>query len=335
MIWRMDMKIQAVKFQYALLMLVAALTSFLVAGVISAQEPQSKTASSAHVVPPKTFATPEEAAKELVAAADKFDTAAFEQILGSAGKDLVITTETPNDQEISKTFAELAHEKQSISIDPKNPNLALILVGNKEWPFAVPLVKKGGKWSFDQAAGREELVYRRIGSNELATIQVLLGIVEAQDDYAEQKHDGSEVNQFAQRIISTPGKQDGLAWQTADGAWAGPVGENVAKAIEKGYTDKSPYLGYYYKILKGQGPAAPLGEMNYFVGNAMIGGFAVAAAPAEYSVTGVKTFIVSDDGVVYEKDFGPTTAEQFKKLELFNPDKTWTPVDQTNGEDEP
>jgi hypothetical protein len=135
------------------------------------------------------------------------------------------------------------------------------------------------------------------------------------------------VNQYAQRIIATPGKQDGLAWQTADGTWEGPIGENVAAAIEKGYSAGQPYHGYYFKVLKGQGPSAPLGEMDYVVAGAMIGGFALVAAPAEYAVTGVKTFIVGNDGVVYEKDFGDATLDEFKKMERFNPDTTWTPVE--------
>jgi hypothetical protein len=135
------------------------------------------------------------------------------------------------------------------------------------------------------------------------------------------------VNQYAQRIVSTAGKQDGLAWQNPDGTWGGPLGEKVARAIEQGYTiGAEPYHGYFFKILKGQGPAAPLGEMDFVVEGVMIGGFALVAAPAEYGVTGVKTFIVSHDGVVYEKDFGPKTLEEFKKMERFNPDKSWTPV---------
>jgi Protein of unknown function (DUF2950) len=135
------------------------------------------------------------------------------------------------------------------------------------------------------------------------------------------------VNQYAQRIISTTGQRDGLAWQNPDGSWGGPIGEEIARAIEQGYSPDAPsYHGYVFKILKGQGPDAPLGEMDFVVKGIMIGGFALVASPAEYAVTGVKTFIVSDDGVVYEKDFGPATLEEFKKMELFNPDSSWTPV---------
>ena len=144
-----------------------------------------------------------------------------------------------------------------------------------------------------------------------------------------QKREGYDVNQYAQRVISTPGKQDGLAWRNADGTLGGPIGEKIAQAIAQGYTSKEePYHGYFFKVLKGQGPAAPLGELDYVIKGVMIGGFALVASPAEYRVTGVKTFIVSNDGVVYEKDLGPSTLDEFKKMERFNPDKTWTPVEE-------
>jgi len=191
----------------------------------------------------------------------------------------------------------------------------------------VPIVKAGGKWSFDAEAGRQELFNRRIGSNELDAIDICRGYVDAQYEYAFQKREGFDVNQYAQRIVSTPGKQDGLAWQNPDGSWGGPIGEQIARAIEQGYSSNpDPYHGYFYKILKGQGPAAPLGEMDFVVKGVMIGGFGLVATPAEYGETGLKTFIVSDDGIVYQKDFGPASLTEFSKMELFNPDKSWTPV---------
>src|SRR5262249_46183555 len=154
------------------------------------------------------------------------------------------------------------------------------------------------------------------------------GFVEAQHEYALTKHDNSHVNQYAQTIIGTPGKQDGLAWQKPDGTWDGPVGENVARAIARGYSGKAdePYHGYFFKVLSGQGPAAPLGQMDYMVNGAMIGGFALIAFPAQYRVTGVKTFIVGSNGVVYQKDLGVNTLDVVKNIERFNPDKSWTPV---------
>ena len=290
------------------------------------------TAATSGAAPPAsqamTFSTPELAAKALVDAADQFDTPTLIKIFGPEGDDIVFSGEVAQDRQRATDFAAEAHEKMTVSVDPKSGKRAFVLVGNEDWPFPVPLVKVGDKWHFDSAAGRQELLYRRIGANELDAIQIANGYVDAQEEYALQPREGYEVNQYAQRILSTPGKQDGLAWQNADGTWGGPIGENIAKAIAQGYSTKEePYHGYFFKILKGQGPDAPLGEMDYVIKGAMIGGFALVAAPAEYRVTGVKTFIVSNDGVVYEKDLGPNTIDSFKKMELFNPDKTWSPVE--------
>lgn len=304
-------------------LVLAILFGFLLTALPSARQTPSAPAPATSV---RTFATPAEAMEALVTAAEKFDEQAILQTFGPAGKDILLTAEPPHDREIAQTFVALAHEKKAVSIDPRNSNHAVILVGQEDWPFAVPLVRKSGKWSFDTPAGIRELTYRRVGGNELDAIEIAQGFVEAQEEYALQKHDGSTVNQYAQRIISTPGKEDGLAWRTADGKWEGPIGENVANAIEKGYAEGQPYHGYYFKVLKGQGPAAPLGAMDYVVEGAMIGGFALVAAPAEYASSGVKTFMVGNDGVVYEKDFGDRTPEEFKKMERFNPDGTWTPV---------
>jgi hypothetical protein len=281
----------------------------------------------ATVVTPKTFPTPQAAAEALITAAEKFDVTALEEIFGPAGKDIIQTGEPARDQEIAKQFAEQARTKMDVAVDSKTKNRAFISVGSDSWPFPVPIVKSGNAWSFDSKAGLREILLRRIGRDELDAIQICRGFVEAQHEYAMKKHEGSTVNQYAQKIISTPGKQDGLAWRNPDGTWGGPVGENVARAIERGYTNRNePYHGYFFKVLKGQGPAAPLGQLDYVVNGAMIGGFALLAVPAQYQVTGVKTFMVSNDGVVYEKDLGPNTLELAKKIERFNPDKTWSPV---------
>jgi len=276
----------------------------------------------------RTFDTPQQAAKVLIAAAEKFDVAELGQIFGPGGEDIVVSGEYAQDRQHVANFVAEAHEKNSVSVDPKSGNRAFLLVGNEDWPFPVPLVKHGDKWSFDAKAGRQELLYRRIGANELDAIAICRGYVEAQQEYALQPREGYDVNQYAQLIISTPGKQDGLAWQNADGTWGGPVGEKIARAIEQGYTiSVDPYHGYFLKILKGQGPAAgPLGEMDFVVKGVMIGGFALVAAPAEYGATGVRTFIVSQDGVVYDRDFGSATLAEFEKMQRFNPDKFWTPV---------
>jgi hypothetical protein len=295
-----------------------------------AQESTAKKTSpvpAAPVAGARSFGTAQQGADALVDAAEKFDVDALTQIFGPGGEDIVFSGEFAQDRKHAADFAAEAREKKSVAVDPKSGNRAFLLVGNEDWPFPVPLVKKGDKWSFDANAGRQELLNRRIGANELDAIAVCEGYVEAQHDYALQKREGYDVNQYAQLVISTPGKQDGLAWQNPDGTWGGPVGEKIARAIEQGYTPGSePYHGYFFKILKGQGPAAPLGEMDFVVEGVMIGGFALVASPAEYGVTGVRTFIVSHDGVVYEKDFGPKTLDEFSKMERFNPDKSWAPV---------
>ena len=300
----------------------AVLLSFLIA--LGSHTPTN--AASAAVA--KKFATPQAAADALIDAAEKFDVPALDAIFGAAGKDIIHTAEPARDQEIAKQFAEQARAKMVVSVDAKSKNRAFLMVGHDGWPFPVPIVKSGTMWSFDSKSGLQEILLRRIGRNELDAIEICRGFVEAQHEYVLTKHGDSSVNQYAQKIISTPGKKDGLAWQQADGTWGGPVGENVAKAIERGYKTgkEQPYHGYYFRVLKGQGPAAPLGQMDYVVNGAMIGGFALIAVPAQYRVTGVKTFMVSNDGVVYEKDLGPNTLELAKKIDRFNPDKTWSPV---------
>ncbi len=275
-----------------------------------------------------TFATPEAAAEALIRAAEQYDIPALQQILGQDGMDLVVTEDTVQDRNQMASFAAEARQLSRIERDSGQESATLV-VGSEEYPTPIPIVEGNGRWRFDTSAGREEILYRRIGRNELNAIEVCRGFVEAQWDYASEKHDGAIVNQYAQRIISTPGKQDGLAWQAADGTWQGPVGEDIARVIAEGYSSRTePYHGYYFKVLKGQGPAAPLGEIDFLVGGAMIGGFALVAAPADYAITGVKAFMVSHDGVVYEKDLGPTTLEQFRAMERYNPDSTWVPVQQ-------
>jgi hypothetical protein len=288
--------------------------------------PQTKAATA----PPteKTFDTPQQAADAMILAVKNDDEAALLEIFGPDGKDFVDTKDSVQDKNSRAAFASLAQEKMQVVIDPHNPDRAILSVGNEDWPTPVPIVKRGGKWHFDSKAGRSEILDRRIGANELTAITICRGYVDAQNEYAEQIHDDSGVNQYAQQIISTPGKQNGLAWQNPDGTWGGPVGEAAAKALAEGYVNKhQPFHGYYFKVLKGQGPAARLGQINYVIEGAMIGGFALVAVPAEYGVTGVMSFVVSYDGVVYEKDLGPDSLSIVQKMELYNPDKTWTITD--------
>ena len=302
----------------------------LCTSILSAEQPPAKNPPATNVgsaAGPEGFGTPQQAADALVDAADKFDVVRLAQIFGPTGHDVVFSGEFSQDRKHAADFASEAREKKSVSVDPKIGNRAFLIVGNEDWPFPVPIVKKDSKWFFDAGAGKQELLYRRIGANELDAIQICHGYVDAQYDYAFQRREGYDVNQYAQRIVSSPGKQDGLAWQNPDGSWGGPIGEKIAAAIEQGYTSGAePYHGYFFKILKGQGPDAPLGEMDYVVKGVMIGGFALVAAPAEYSVTGVRTFIVSQDGIVYDKDFGSKTLDEFQRMERFNPDKSWHPV---------
>ena len=276
----------------------------------------------------KEFSSAKEASDTLTRAADVFDVVALKEILGPDAADLINSADPVADKKRAADFAAKAKEKTSLNVDPKNPKRTILSVGNDDFPLPIPIVQHKEKWIFDTKAGRNEILMRRIGTNELDAIEICRGFGEAQHEYAQEKHDDSPVNQYAQKIISTAGKHDGLAWQNPDGTWAGPIGENVAKAVAEGYSDKTqPYHGYFFKVLKGQGPAAPLGQMDFVVKGVMIGGFALAAAPAQYRVTGVKTFIVGSNGVVYEKDLGPDTLKTFAGLDRFNPDKTWRPTD--------
>ena len=277
----------------------------------------------------RTFSTARAAADALVPAAEKYDVAALLDILGPEGKALIVSDDPVLDKNIAAQFAEEAKKKLEVVPDAKNPKRATLIVGAEDWPMPIPLVETAsGTWRFDTAAGKHEIVLRRIGRNELDAIEVCHGYVEAQEEYASEPRGDSKVTQYAQRVIGSAEKQDGLAWRDKDGTWRGPIGQKIAGAIAEGYSNKyEPYHGYYFKILKGQGPAAPLGRLDYVIKGMMIGGFALVAAPADYRVTGIKSFVVSNDGVVYEKDLGPKTLDTFRSMELFNPDNTWSPVE--------
>jgi Protein of unknown function (DUF2950) len=278
--------------------------------------------------PQKTFSSPQQAVEALIAAASNYDVPTLMEIFGPDGKDFIASSDPVQDKNRAEAFAAEAREKNVVTVDPKNSARAILVVGNEDWPFPVPLVKQNGRWSFESKQGREEILFRRIGANELDAIEVCRGYVEAQKAYALQIHDNSGVNQYAQKVISTPGKHDGLVWRNEDGTLGGPISEPIADAIEEGYSSKyQGYHGYYFKILKGQGPAAPLGQLDYVIEGIMIGGFALVAVPVEYRVTGVKTFMVSYNGIVYEKDLGPDSLNIVKKMERYNPDKTWHRTD--------
>ena len=289
----------------------------LAAAVLAAEPPKAQ----------KTFPTPKAAADALIAAAERFDVPAILEILGPDGKDLVDSNDPASDKSQAAELVKQARAKLVATPDPKNPGRATIVVGNEDWPLPIPVVKGAAGWRFDTAAGKKEILLRRIGRNELDAIEVCHGYVEAQEEYASEPRGHATVVQYAQRIVGSADKQDGLAWRDADGTWRGPVGEKIARAIAEGYASKGePYHGYYFKILKGQGPSAPLGALDFVVDGMMIGGFALVASPAEYEVSGIKSFIVSHDGVVYEKDLGKETLKAFQAMSLFDPDPSWTPV---------
>jgi hypothetical protein len=281
--------------------------SCVFAALVHATPQSSQTATTGAYPVQTSFGTPKLAAEALIQAAATYDVPALMGMLGVDGKDIVSSADPARDKSNAASFAAEAHEKTEVATDPKNPHRAVLSVGNEEWPLPIPIVKKEGKWYFDTKVGLKEILYRRIGTNELDAITICRGYVEAQKDYAEQIHDDSGVNQYAQRIISTPGKQDGLAWQNQDGSWGGPVGEAIAKNLVEGNASQGkPFHGYYFKVLKGQGPDAPLGKLDYMIEGAMIGGFALVAVPADYRVTGVKTFMVSYNRLSTRRIWEPT-----------------------------
>lgn len=299
-------------------------------GSLASAQTQAKQFLGASNTPVKqrSFETPQLAADALIKAAETYDVPALLDIFGPEGKDFVASADPVADKAKAQEFIEKAHEKNTVSVEKTK---ATLLVGNDQWPLPIPIVLRQGKWFFDTKAGKNEILFRRIGANELDAIKICRGYVEAQKEYVTTLRDDSKLHEYAKKVISTPGKHDGLVWRNDDGTPGGPISEPIARAIEQGYTDKAqPYHGYYFKILNGQGPAAPLGQLDYVIHGYMIGGFALAAFPADYRVTGVKSFIVNHYGIVYEKDLGPNTLKIGKEMDRFNPDKSWR---VTNDED--
>jgi len=276
---------------------------------------------------PLTFATPEEAAHALVAAASRNDSAAMLNLFGPAGKDIVESGDPAAQKEARAEFARRAGEKLRVNVDPANQDHATIVVGQDDWPVPVPLVRSAGKWHFDIGRGRVEILARRIGRDELSAIEVCRGYVEAQMDYAKHDQTGGGMLAYAPKIIATPGKKDGLYWAGAPENLVPKSFADAAAVLLAAEGKKpAPYHGYFFHILKAQGPDAEGGAVDYVVKGKMIGGFALVAWPAEYGVSGVKTFIVNHHGIVYAKDLGATTAATARQMVRFNPDKTWKRV---------
>jgi hypothetical protein len=276
----------------------------------------------------QAFTTPGEAASALVDAAKTGDRKAIVTVLGPDGIDIVSSGDEVADAATRQKFVAAYDAKHLISMD--GGDKATIIIGQDDYPLPIPLVRKDGKWQFDTAAGRQEILARRIGKNELDVIQTCLAYVDAQNDYADKNRGGAGV--YAQRIVSRPNKKDGLYWPTSPGEEPSPLGAFVAEATAQGYRAGAtpiPYHGYYFKIITKQGAAAPGGELEYIVRGKMIGGFALVAYPAEYRNSGVMTFIVSHSGIVFQRDLGPATAKVAQRMSSFNPDKGWQKVADT------
>src|SRR5215471_12607636 len=253
------------------------------------------------------FKTPEAAVEALVAAARSGDRRTVLSILGPGSQELVSSGDPVADSNVKQEFLAAYDAQHRLVTESGKPSV--LVVGNNDWPFPIPIVQRDGQWSFDTAAGREEILARRIGRNELAAIQASLAYFDAQNEYADLFKDKTGQAVYAQKVVSSPGKKDGLYWPTSGSEPDSPLGEAVASATQQGYRVGAgePFHGYYYKILTGQGPNAPGGPVDYVVRGNMIGGFGLVAYPAEYGNSGIMTFIINNDGDVYERDLGPRT----------------------------
>ena len=275
----------------------------------------------------QSYTPPDAAVSALASAAKSGDRKGILTILGPAAADIVSSGDEVADTATRERFIAAYDAKHQIAKD--GDSKATMVIGADDFPFPIPLVRKGEAWQFDTAAGRLEILYRRIGRNELDAIQASLAYVDAQYEYADKDH-GAGVGVYAQRIVSQPGKKDGLYWPAAAGEEESPLGELVAAATAQGYRvggARAPFHGYYYKVLTSQGPNAPGGELDYVVHGKMIGGFGLVAYPAEYGNSGVMTFVVNHNGTIWQKDLGAQTAQLAERMTSFNPDQTWKKVD--------
>jgi len=306
-------------------MLVIGITTAMAAEELSVakQQPQGK-----------AFTSPEEAVKALVDACKRNDTQELLAIFGPEGKDIVASGDDVADKTQRDRFVQ-NFEAQN-RLEQKNPATTILCVGKEDLPLPVPIVKKGEKWCFDAAAGKEEILNRRIGRNELSVIEVMHAYVDAQREYATMKGSGNApLVEYAQKVWSDEGKKNGLYWPAKEGEEMSPLGPLVAQAITAGYQKKkdapTPYQGYYYKIVKAQGKNAPGGKYDYVVNGKMILGFSLVAWPAEYGNSGIMTFIVNQNKIVYQKDLGPDTAKIAGSLEKYDPNKTWKKAEKKDG----
>jgi hypothetical protein len=278
----------------------------------------------------RTFATPEEALKALMNAADAGDKGELLVIFGIEGKEIISSGDEVADKG-SRERVVLAYKDMN-RLEPKGDGKMIAVLGKEEWPFPIPIVQKDGRWMFDTKAGKEEVLNRRIGRNELNVIEVCKAFVDAQREYFSKDRDNDGLLEYAQKFVSDEKQTDGLFWLAKEGEEESPMGPLIALAAQEGYKKQpkgvsSPYHGYFYRILKTQGPHAKGGAKNYMVKNDMTKGFALVAYPDEYGNSGVMTFIVNQDGDIYQKDFGKGTAAAGSQMSKFDPDKTWKKVE--------
>ena len=276
----------------------------------------------------KSFATPEEAAQQLAAAARSGDSRALIGILGSDARTIISSGDTVADRKGRERFAK-AYDEANV-LERSGDAKAVLSVGKEAWPFPIPIVKDATGWRFDTNAGKEEILNRRVGRNERYAIQAALAYVDAQREYYLRNPQNDKMLQYAQKLLSASGRRDGLYWPAHGSEQPSPLGPVFAAARAEGYAKDSsgkpyPYHGYFFRILKGQGPEARGGAYDYVAQGRMIGGFALVAYPAEYGNSGVMTFLVNHDGTVYEKDLGPESGRVARKLSKFDPDKSWKP----------
>jgi hypothetical protein len=284
--------------------------------------------SESATVAQKTFASAEEAVKAAVAAAKSDNDKEMLAIFGAQAKEILFSGDAVADKQRRGQFLAAYDEKNRLVTEGEN---TILIVGKQDWPFPIPLVKKGQSWVFDTEKGKEEILNRRIGENELNTIQVMLAIVDAQREYAIKDRNRDGLLEYAQKLASDPGKKNGLYWMAKQGEPQSPLGPIMTRARSEGYQGKpsttpSPYHGYYYRILTAQGKNASGGAYSYLWRGKMIGGFAVVAYPAQYGNSGVMTFVVNHDGKVFQKNLGPNTASITRSMKEYNPDSTWTEV---------
>ncbi|MBI4776023.1 MAG: DUF2950 domain-containing protein [Deltaproteobacteria bacterium] len=293
----------------------------------------TSTAAFSEVTSQKSFSSPEEAVASLVAAVHGHDIPGMTAILGPGSEELVSSGDHAADKVNREKFLKAYEQKNRLQ--EETPGKVTLYIGVNDWPMPIPIVKADAKWAFDAREGREEILNRRIGRNELYIIDVLHAYVDAQHEYATRDREGAGAVEFAERLVSTHGKHDGLYWEVKEGEDPSPLGPLVAQAAEEGYAneDLSPFHGYYFKILKKQGEHANGGAFDYVVQGKMILGFGLVAYPAEYGNSGIMTFIVNQEGVIHQKNLGEDTKDIAQAMDVFDPDASWTRAEQPSKEE--